>query len=153
MIVLAGVFAALAGCGSEEAPETPTACLGPASDYLRALEAAPGEVRLAGDTAISDCVVEDQASGPLQTVGKSLIDAAGELNREVRADPGSDAAIQLGYLVGAVQEGAASTGGIHEDLVIRLDSAARFTGSEGKAFSAEFERAYGEGYAAGQATG
>jgi len=153
MIVLAGMLAALAGCGSEEAPETPTACLGPPSDYLKALEAAPGEVRLAGTTAISDCLVEDQASGPLQTVGKSLVDAASELNREVRGDPGSDAAIQLGYLVGSVQEGAASTGGIHEDLVIRLDSAARFTGSEGKAFSAEFERAYGEGYAAGQANG
>ena len=153
MIVLAGMLAALAGCGAEEAPETPAACLGPASDYLKALEAAPGEVRLAGTTAISDCLVEDQASGPLQTVGKSLVDAASELNREVRGDPRSDAAIQLGYLVGSVQEAAASTGGIHEDLVIRLDSAARFTGADGKAFSAEFERSYGEGYAAGQATG
>ena len=153
MLILAGALAALAGCGSDEAPETPSACLGPAADYLAALGDAPGEVRLAGTTPISACVVEEQASGALQTVGKSVIDAATALNRQVRRDPGSEAAVQLGYLVGSVQEGAASTGGIHEDLVLRLDSAARYTGSEGKPFPAAFERAYGEGYAAGQASG
>jgi hypothetical protein len=52
-----------------------------------------------------------------------------------------------------VQEGAATTSGIHEDLVRRLDSAARYTGPAGKPFSAAFERSYGEGYAAGQADG
>jgi hypothetical protein len=52
-----------------------------------------------------------------------------------------------------VQEGAASTGGIHEDLVIRLDTAARYTGRQGGAFPAAFERSFGEGYAAGQASG
>ncbi len=153
LIALAAALAALAGCGSDDAPETPAACLGPAADYLAALEAAPAEVRLGGTTAISDCLVEDQASGALQTVGKSVVDAATELNREVRRDPRSQAAVELGYLVGAVQEGAADTGGIHEDLVIRLDTAARYTGPGGDPFSAAVERAYGEGYAAGQASG
>ena len=150
---MAGVMTALAGCGSSDPPETPAACLAPASEYVEALADAPGEVRLAGTTAISDCLVAEQSAGALQTVGKSIVDAATELNREVRADPGSEAAVQLGYLVGAVQEGAAETSGIHKDLVLRLDSAARYTGSEGKPFPAAFERAYGEGYAAGQASG
>ena len=151
--ILAGALAALAGCGSDTSPETPTACLAPATDYLSALQDAPGQVRLAGTTPISGCLVEEQASGPLQTVGKSVIDAATELNRQVRRDPGSPAAVRLGYLVGAVQEAATSTGGIHQDLVLRLDSAARYTGPEKKPFPAAFEREYGRGYAAGQQDG
>jgi hypothetical protein len=149
---LAAVFA-LGGCGSDDPPETPAACLLPAGDYLAALDAAPGEVRLGGTTAISSCLVSDQASGALQTVGKSIVDAATELNTEVRRAGDRRAIVELGYLVGAVQEGAAVTGGIHRDLVLRLDAAARFTGPEGEAFGAGFERAFGEGYAAGQASG
>jgi hypothetical protein len=61
--------------------------------------------------------------------------------------------VQLGYLVGAVQEAEASTGGIHRDLKLRLDSAARYTGPDDESFGAAFERSYGQGYAAGQAAG
>lgn len=153
MVILAGAVAGLAGCGSSDPPETPAACLAPMSAYLTALEAAPGQVRLAGATPISDCLVEDQAAGALQTVGKSLVDTASELNSQIRRRPDPEASIQLGYLVGAVQQGAESTGGIHQDLVIRLDSAARYQPSSEASFSAAFERAYGEGYAAGQADG
>ena len=120
-----------AGCGGED-EETPVACLGGAESYLKALEAAPGEVRLDGATAISDCLVEDQPAGDLSTVSQAAVGAATELNRRL-LDRGfdEDTAIQLGYLVGAVQEGAATTGGIHDDLVRRLDSAARNTGAAG----------------------
>lgn len=141
------------GCGSDDPPTTPAACLAPASDYLEALAAAPGEVRLGGETPISACLVADQAPGPLQTVGRSVIDAAGDLNAEVRRSGDEAATVQLGYLVGAIQEGAAATGGIHRDLVLRLDAAARFTGPGGDPFGAAFERSFGEGYAAGQAGG
>jgi hypothetical protein len=144
---------ALVGCGSSDPPETPAACLAPASAYLDALESAPGEVRLSGTTPISDCLVDEQASGALQTVGKSVIDAATALNRDIRRDPDPRKISQLGYLVGAIQDAAAGTGGIHKDLVLRLDSAARYAGPAQKPFSAAFERAYGEGYAAGQASG
>ena len=48
---------------------------------------------------------------------------------------------------------AAATGGIHRDLVLRLDAAARFPGPGGEPFGAAFERSFGEGYAAGQAGG
>jgi hypothetical protein len=143
--------ALLAGCGSEE-EETPTACLGSAGDYLDALEAAPGAVRLDGDTAISDCIVPAQEGGELSQVGSATVDAATRLNAEARREPSGDATVQLGYLVGAIQEGAADTGGIHADLVRRIDTAARSSGS-GEAFSAAFERAFGEGYAAAQEGG
>src|SRR4051812_7656764 len=95
----------LTGCGNEDAPQTPAACLQPASAYLKALEEAPGEVRLDGATPISSCLVPDQASGALQTVGKSVIGAATELNRQILDDPDPRTIVRLGYLVGAVQEG------------------------------------------------
>ncbi len=144
---------ALAACGSPDAPETPVACLSPASTYLDALEDAPAEVRLDGETAISACLVAEQGSGALQTVGKSVVDAASRLNAEIRRSGDAEAIVRLGYLVGAVQEGASGTSGIHRDLVLRLDSAARYTGPDGEPFEAGFERSFGEGYAAGQADG
>lgn len=140
----------LAGCGNEEA-ETPDACFGGANTYLTALEAAPGDVRLGGSTPISDCLVDDQAGGELGQVSPTIIEAATSLNRDAQDDPSGDATVQLGYLVGAVQEGASDTGGIHVDLIRRLDAAARFT--RGEPLGVEFERAFGEGYAAGQETG
>jgi hypothetical protein len=154
-LTLAGSLAllALAGCGSSDPPETPAACLQPTSAYLDALDAAPGEVRLDGSTPISSCLVADQASGAMQTVGTSIVGAATELNREILRNPDRETIVSLGYLVGAVQEGAASTSGIHRDLVLRLDSAARYSGPDGEPFGAGFERAFGEGYAAGQTGG
>ena len=154
-LTLAGALAliALAGCGSSDAPQTPAACLAPASAYLDALDAAPGDVRLAGATPISSCLVAEQPSGTLQTVGKSVVDAATELNREILRDPDPRTIVRLGYLVGAVQEGASGTGGIHQDLILRLDSAARYSGPGGEPFGAAFERSFGAGYAAGQSGG
>jgi hypothetical protein len=155
MLIAAGavVLVALAGCGSEDSPETPSACLAPASAYLKALDAAPGEVRLDGTTPISDCLVPDQASGALQTVVKSVIGAATELNREILDDQDPRTIVRLGYLVGAVQEGASGTSGIHTDLVRRLDTAARYTGPGNEPFGVGFERSFGDGYAAGQTSG
>jgi hypothetical protein len=154
-LTLAGALAlfTLAGCGSSDPPETPAACLAPASGYLTALEAAPGDVRLAGITPISSCLVSEQPAGSLQTVGHSIVGAATELNRQILRDPNPQTIIRLGYLVGAVQEGASRTAGIHRDLVLRLDSAARYTGADAKPFGAAFERSFGQGYAAGQTSG
>jgi hypothetical protein len=144
-------LALLAGCGSDD-EDTPTACLAPASDYVEALEQAPGEVRLGGSTPISDCLVPSQEGGELSQVGSATVEAATRLNAEARRDPQGEATVQLGYLVGAVQEGAAETGGIHADLVRRLDTAAR-SNEANEPFSAAFERAFGEGYAAAQRGG
>jgi hypothetical protein len=151
--VLLALAGALLGCGSSEPPETPVACLGPPADYLEALEGAPDEALLGGTTPIGACLVEEQSPGTLQTVGASVIATATLLNREVRDDPDPATIARLGYLVGAIQQAGAETGGIHEDLILRLDSAARFSGGEGAAFGASFERAFGKGYAAAQASG
>ena len=146
-LIAAAVLAA-AGCGTKENDLAPAACLATNTGYLRALERAPGDVRLGGSTPISGCLVPDQDGGQLANIGQEMIIAATKLNAEARQ--GSAAAtLQLGYLIGAVSKGASS---IHTDLVRRLNSAARFSESGG-ALSASFERAFGRGYAAGHNSG
>lgn len=141
----------LAGCG-QEAEQTPSACLSGTPAFLAAVEVAPEEVRLEGGTPISDCLTKDQPAGDLNQVGQALILAATKLNGGARDRPGSNAATELGYLVGAAEEGAANTGGVHTDLIRRLNVAARFTEGEGL-LGAEFERSFGAGYAAARESG
>ena len=146
------VLGALGACGSDDPPQTPSACLGSAAAYRDALAAAPGQVRLDGSTAISDCLVTDQEPGALSNVGGTMVAVATTLNEEARRGPTGVAAVQLGYLSGAVDEAAESTGGIHQDLRLRLAAAARYSPG-GEALPASFERAFAEGYAAGRADG
>ena len=77
-----------------------------------------------------------------------MIAAATELNAAAQEDPGGPEALQLGYLIGAVERGSE---GIHADLGRRLDTAARY--SQNGLLPAEFERTFGQGYAAGLESG
>ncbi|HEX6664962.1 MAG TPA: hypothetical protein VF081_00025 [Solirubrobacterales bacterium] len=140
-----------AGCGRGD-DSTAAACLEGSGAYLRALEAAPGEVLLAGETPISDCLAENQDGGALATVGTSTVEAATELNAEARAEPGGDANLQLGYLIGALKRGAENTEGIHTDLVRRLVVAARFAPGR-EPLSQEFLDTYDRGFDAGREGG
>ena len=148
-LAIAVAAALLAGCGSSQNDQAPAACLVPNEGYLRALERAPGPVRLAGTTPISACLVPEQEAGQLGTVGREMIVAATKLNAEARQHPRGEASVELGYLLGAVSRGADS---IHTDLVRRLNSGARFS-QTGGTLPASFERAFGRGYVAGQSGG
>jgi hypothetical protein len=151
-IVLFTVLAALAaGCGKQD-NSTPVACVEGANAYLRALRSAPGEVRLGGETPISDCLAENQDAGDLAAVGEALVEAATRLNAEARAQPGGDANLQLGYLLGAVERGADKTEGIHADLVRRLTVAARFAPGT-QPLPQEFLATYRRGFDAGREHG
>ena len=142
-------LALLAGCGSDE-PDTAGACLAPADSYLSALDRAPDPVTLADDVPISACLVENQPAGELAQVGAAMVEAATRLSAEARR--GEDAAaLRLGYLIGAAERGAEETGGIHTDLVRRLESAARTAPAGGRA--AGTGAAYRRGVAAGRETG
>ncbi len=149
--LLTCLAAVAAGCGRGDS-STPVACLEGADVFLKALEAAPGEVLLAGATPISECFAENQRAGDLATVGEATVEAATRLNAEARAERGGDANLQLGYLIGAAKRGAAETEGIHSDLIRRLLVAARFApGTE--PLPTEFLATYGEGFDAGREGG
>jgi hypothetical protein len=113
---------------------------------------APGVVKLNGETLISECLAENQQAGDLAGVGTALVAAATRLNAEARGEPGSDANLQLGYLLGAAERGAESTDGIHAELIRRLSTAARYS-PDNRPLSAAFLSAYREGFDAGHARG
>jgi hypothetical protein len=148
IIALIAIGALVCGCGSSE-EGVPAACLAPSDGYIRALQAAPGDVRLGGQVPISECLVPSQEGGQLANVGQQMIVAATRLNADARRDPGGPAALQLGYLSGAVSKGADP---IHSDLVRRLNSAAQFSES-GAALPLRFQRAYSRGFLAGKQSG
>jgi hypothetical protein len=150
LAVLAGGLI-LWGCGAP-GDSTPVACLRGTDTYLKALQRAPGEVRLGDETPISDCLAENQQGGDLATVGVAMVTAATRLNGEARADPGDAANLRLGYLLGAAKHGAGDTEGIHADLIRRLVAAARYS-PDNRPLPSAFRRAYRRGFDAGSARG
>jgi hypothetical protein len=146
-----GLAALAGGCGKGEA-STPVACLEGSGVYLKALREAPGEVRLASDVTISDCLSENQSGGDLASVGEATVQAATRLDAEARAEPGGQATVELGYLVGAVQRGADRTEGIHSELVRRLAVAARYSPGDDQLPQA-FKMAYEHGFDAAREDG
>jgi hypothetical protein len=142
----------LAACGSKD-EETPAACLSDSSTYLRALRAAPGEVLLRDETAISACLVPNQPAGELVQLGAPLVEAATVLNARSHLTPQGPAPIRLGYLVGAVERGATETGGVHAELLRRIETAATYSRPGGGYPFTAFERRYEKGYAAGLDSG
>lgn len=151
VIFLALAVAFAAGCGGRD-DSTPVACLEGTQAYASALRDAPGEVRLEGETPISDCLAENQEAGDLAAVGEALVEAATGLNAEARDDPGGEATLRLGYLIGAAKRGAGRSEGIHADLVRRLVVAGRYAPGD-QPLPPAFVRAYREGFDAGQAGG
>lgn len=149
-LAVVAVLAAI-GCG-EPSDSTSVACLEGGGAYVRALSDAPGVVKLQGETPISKCLAQNQQAGDLAAVGTALVAAATRLNAEARAEPGGEANLQLGYLLGAGERGAESTNGIHAELIRRLSSAARYSPDNGP-LSPAFLSTYREGFDAGGARG
>lgn len=150
LIALACLAAlAVAGCGGGRETDTPVACLEGAKAYERALAKAPGTVALGGETPIEDCLAENQSGGDLTAVGEAMIETATALNAEARQDPGGQATLELGYLLGAAERGAEETEGIHADLLRRLTVAARFAPGD-EPLSPAFMATYREGFDAGR---
>jgi hypothetical protein len=116
---------AFAGCGEEDVT-TPVACFESPDKIETALVTAPDPVMIDGTVPISECLVPDQKTGDLVNFGADAVVVATRLG-ERAGDPGIEgtrAAIQAGYLVGALERGAEDTGGIHTALIDRVESAA-----------------------------
>ncbi len=139
------------GCGDDD-DSTPVACLEGASAYEQALADAPGEVLLEGETPISECLARNQTGGDLARVGEAMIETATDLNATARTEPGGEASLQLGYLLGAAERGSGESEGIHTDLVRRLTVAARYAPGK-EPLPEEFLATYREGFDAGRSGG
>lgn len=148
---LAVLALAAVSCGSQD-DSTPVACLEGAGAYETALRDAPDEVLLGGETLISECLAENQEAGDLARVGEAMLETATSLSAQAREEDGGDAAVQLGYLIGAAERGASTSQGIHADLVRRLTVAARYVPG-GQPLSPQFLGAYREGFDAGRSGG
>ena len=144
LLTLAVALAAV-GCGDDDRP-LPAACASGPGPAVRALHAAPGPVRLAGGTKLSSCVERARSDADIQTVGSVYTRAADSLAGAMgRSD---QAALQLGYLIGAVRKGARHTSGIHEELVRRVEQAIGIGGAPPPR-----RAAFARGVAAGERTG
>jgi hypothetical protein len=150
LTVVAAVL--LAACGGSDEEGTPEACLSGPRAFSDALQNAPGAVRLQGEVLISDCLAPNQSAGDLARLGTTTVELATELNAQARRRPGGAATVQLGYLIGALERGAAETLGVHAELLRRLESAALFSPA-GKPPPPPFDQAYERGYAAGRSDG
>ena len=118
-----GALLLLAGCGSSEPDPVPAACLDEPATIERALARAPAQVRLVDGTALSSCVrLAAHRDGELQTLGASLMRVADGLRADAFAD--DEAALRLGYLIGAVRRGAAKTPGLAAQLARRIEQTA-----------------------------
>jgi hypothetical protein len=110
--------AALAGCGGSGSEKLPAACIQGPGDVLEALADAPGDVKIDG-VRISQCFNRDAGGTDEQILGTNLLSAAQQLGDRAASDPEGDAALQLGYLIGAAQRGARRNG-LAAELIRRL---------------------------------
>ncbi len=101
---------------------------------LRALEAAPERVTVEG-TPLSACLADTTDGGALQDVGAAYVAAAATLADRAADDREGDAALQLGYLIGAVKRSEAGSQGVGYELGRRLRTEAASVRDGSEAFA------------------
>lgn len=137
----------LTGC-TKEPERTPAACSGTADSLLAALQRAPRAVVLADGARLSRCVSLARTDADLQSLGLSFSQVADMLRARAGAD--AAAALQLGYLAGAVRAGAAAAAsGVADQLARRIQQLATLEPSARAAATAALAR----GMRAGQSSG
>jgi hypothetical protein len=119
---LAAAAALACGACGQSTPPLSDDCTQGSAPLSAALAAAPADVRLADGTRLSECVSRADAEAEIQEVSAGATSLADQLAAKAAGD--DTAAVRLGYLIGAAKRGARHTGGIHAELVRRLESAA-----------------------------
>jgi hypothetical protein len=113
------VLLVLAGCSKQERKVVPVSCFGEPAELMTALRQAPRPVVLQDGTRLSRCVSRARTDGDLQSLGISFGRLADALR--ARAQNDASAALQLGYLAGAVRAGArGAPGGLADQLARRM---------------------------------
>ena len=123
LVCVVATTAALAGAGcGRDTPPLPASCVEGSRPIATALTRAPAPVSLSDGTRLSTCVERARADADLQNLGALYTQVADRLRARIRQR--DDAALQLGYLIGATRRGASATNGIHLELVRRLEQTA-----------------------------
>jgi hypothetical protein len=122
----------LAGCGGGD-PGVPVACSGGPGTVRTALASAPRPVRLDG-TRLSKCLARGSTSADVQEIGGMFLTVTQQLAPQARAAPGSRAAVELGYLVGALRRGAGQGFGVYYESERRVESELRGVDQSSPAF-------------------
>lgn len=119
-LAIAALGGGFAACGAEAPPPLSGACTDRPDRIVVALRAAPGPVRLSDGTRLSRCISDADSDAELQNVGLSFHQVAEQLRVDARAGS-RDAAVALGYLVGATREGGRRTNGVMAELTRRIE--------------------------------
>jgi hypothetical protein len=117
-LLLIGVLV-VAGCGGDRSESLPAACTEGPDAVVKALAQAPNPVAIDG-TPISRCFNRDARGEDVQIVGSVLLAVAQELGDRARAGD-EQAALRLGYLIGAAHRGA-DRNGLAAEMMRRLDA-------------------------------
>jgi hypothetical protein len=117
LLVALSLLTLLASCRQEPPTYPPECSNGPAAVRGALARAPDGEVAIEG-VRLSECLVASSDAGPLASFGGSVIEVAADLARRARAGD-ERAALELGYLRGALRRGADPTA--HDELLFRLD--------------------------------
>lgn len=141
-------MAVLEACGRRDDPPLPSACTAGPAQIATALRAAPGRVTLPGATALSlsTCIERARGDAEIQAVGAVYTQVADDLAPRVKTS--DQAAIRLGYLIGATRRAARRTNGISAELARRLEQTVGLDGPP-----PQHRAAFQRGLAAGARTG
>ena len=96
-------------------------CRQGATALSQALREAPRPVTLGG-TPLSDCISDTSRGADLHDVGQAYVYVAARLADAAAEDPDGAAAMQLGYLMGALRRGRVGAQGVGYELTRRLRS-------------------------------
>ena len=120
LLVLAGALLP-SGCSEGEDEGVPVVCREGSTALSEALRAAPGRVTLGG-TPLSACIKDTIGGGELRDVGQAYVYVAARLADDAAEDPNGAAAVQLGYLMGALERGRVGAQGVGHELARRMRS-------------------------------
>jgi hypothetical protein len=138
-----GVLIVLAGCGGGGSASLPQACTQGSAAIMKALGSAPGAVSIGGSTPISHCFVRNASGDDVQILGTFLLPVAQQLGDRARAGD-RQAALRLGYLIGAARRGVKSTG-IGSEMVRRLEAEATIAPAQRPAYDRGLRAGLAEG--------
>jgi hypothetical protein len=146
LLALAPMSLIATACTNQPLP-VPAGCLDGAQAVQRSLRNAPNRVALRDGTLLSTCIERSAiANSDIEAIASEYVDVAQALAS--KATSSQAAAVQLGYLVGATERGAARTNGVQAQLVERMSNLFGISGAPA-AQRTDLERGRAAGLRAG----